>query len=205
MFDQFRELLSTIMNTGQHGDALRLALKLAIGALIFYYGYMFIFKRKSRKQSTSPKSRTATAEPTYEEPVEEPVEEPSIDGTIDVDKMIVHALKYHETLDFKERQLKTSTGHNASNVYDRINSLIRNSNRIADELKRNESKLNKGTSGANTAGFEVSMSNYDVKINLIGWTVNMNLNQLQSLSSVNDLKGKIDNGLILGHDAFRTY
>lgn len=201
MFDQIRELLSTIMNTGQHGDALKLALKLAIGTLIFYYGYMFIFKHKSQKHGTSPKMRTATTEPVYEEPVEEP----SIDGTIDVDKMIVHALKYHETLDFKERQLKTSTGHNASNVYDRINSLIRNSNRIADELKRNESKLNKGTSVANMAGFEVSMSNYDVKINLIGWTVNMNLNQLQSLSSVNDLKGKIDNGLILGHDAFRTY
>lgn len=201
MFEQFRELLSTIMNTGQHGDALRLALKLAIGALIFYYGYMFIFKRKSRKQSTSPKSRTATAEPVYEEPVEEP----SIDGTEAVDKMIVHKLACHSTLSFEERQLKTSTGHNASNVFDQINGLIKNSGQIAKELKRNESKLNKGTATASTAGFKATMSNYDVKINLIGWTVNMSLSQLQSLSSVNDLKGEIDDGLILSHDAFRTY
>lgn len=201
MFDQIRELLSTIMNTGQHGDALKLALKLAIGALIFYYGYMFIFKRKSRKQSTSPKSRTATAEPVYEEPVEEP----SIDGTEAVDKMIVHKLACHSTLSFEEGLLTTSTGYNASDVFDQINGLIKNSGQIAKELKRNESKLNKGTATASTAGFKATMSNYDVEINLIGWTVNMSLGQLQSLSSVNDLKGEIDDGLILSHDAFRTY
>ena len=201
MFDQIRELLSTIMNTGQHGDALKLALKLAIGTLIFYYGYMFIFKRKSRKQSTSPKSRTATAEPIYEKPAEEP----SIDGTEAVDKMIVKKLTYHDTLNFEERQLTTSTGYNASDVYDRIDSLIRNSNHIADELKRNESNMMPGNSSSDVEGFEVTMSNYDVEINLIGWTVNLSLGQLQSLSSVDDLKGEIDDGLILGYDAFRTY
>ena len=132
-------------------------------------------------------------------------EAPSIDGTEAVDKMIIHALKYHETLAFEEQRLKTSTRYGAINIYDRINSLIQNSSRIADELKRNESELVPGNSNSSIEGFEVTMSNYDIKINLIGWAVDMSLSHLQPLSSVNDLIGEIDNGLILSHDAFRTY
>ncbi|MFF8273844.1 hypothetical protein [Staphylococcus warneri] len=132
-------------------------------------------------------------------------EETSIDSTEAVDKMIIHALKYHETLTFEEERLKTSTGYEAIDIYDRINSLIQNSSRIADELQRNESELVPGNSSSSIEGFKVTMSNYDVKINLIGWTVGMSLSHLQSLSSVNDLKDEIDNGLILSHDAFRTY
>ncbi|POC81275.1 hypothetical protein CRN61_00740, partial [Vibrio vulnificus] len=88
----------------------------------------------------------------------------------------------------EEQRLKTSTGYEAIDIYDRINSLIQNSSRIADELQRNESELVPGNSSSSIEGFKVTMSNNDVKINLIGWTVGMSLSHLQSLSSVNDLK-----------------
>ncbi|MDQ7156637.1 hypothetical protein [Staphylococcus warneri] len=171
--------------------------------IVAYFCYLYFKSEFKRIFGIQDKDKNQNSN--YEMQYEEKVEEPSIDGTEVVDKMIVQALKRHSTLSFEERQLTTSTGYNASDIYDRINSLIRNSSRIADELRRNESKLNKGTATASTAGFEATMSNYDVKINLIGWTVNMSLGQLQSLSSVNDLKGEIDDGLILSHDAFRTY
>lgn len=171
--------------------------------IVAYFCYLYFKSEFKRIFGIQDKDKNQHSN--YETQYEEKVEEASIDGTIAVDKMIVHKLKYHETLDFGEQQLTTSTGYNASDIYDRINSLIRNSSRIADELRRNESKLVPGNSGSSIEGFEATMSNYDVEINLIGWTVNMSLGQLQTLSSVDDLKGEIDDGLILGSEAFYAY
>lgn len=141
----------------------------------------------------------------YQNHQEKHIEKPSIDGTIAVDKMIVHALKYHSTLDFGERQLTTSTGKNASDVFDDIARLIRNSSTLADRLIDNESKLIEGNSSATVDIFEATMSNYNVKLNLLGWYIEMSLRELQTLSSVDDLRGKIDDSFILGNEVFYSY
>ena len=49
------------------------------------------------------------------------------------------------------------------------------------------------------------MSNYNVELKLLGWPIEMSLSELQTLSSVDDLRGKIDKGLILGNEAFYSY
>ena len=171
--------------------------------IVAYFCYLYFKSEFKRIFGIQDKDKNQNSN--YEMQYEEKVEEPSIDGTIAVDKMIVHKLKYHETLNFGEQQLTTSTGKKAGDVFDDIARLIRNSSRIAEELRRNESKLVPGNSGSSIEGFEATMSNYDVEINLIGWTVNMSLGQLQTLSSVSDLRDKIDDGFILGSEAFYSY
>ena len=171
--------------------------------IVAYFCYLYFKSEFKRVFGIQDKDKNQHSN--YETQYEEKVEEPSIDGTIAVDKMIVHKLACHSTLSFEEGLLTTSTGYNASDVFDQINGLIKNSGQIAKELKRNESKLVPGNSGSSIEGFKATMSNYDVEINLIGWTVNMSLGQLQTLSSVDDLKGEIDDGLILGSEAFYAY
>ncbi|MBM0751723.1 hypothetical protein D0402_02320 [Staphylococcus epidermidis] len=171
--------------------------------IVAYFCYLYFKSEFKRIFGIQDKDKNKNSN--YEMQYEEKVEEPSIDGTIAVDKMIVHKLQCHDTLNFGEQQLTTSTSYNASDIYDRINDLIKHSSRIADELRRNESKLVSGNSSSSIEGFEATMSNYDVEINLIGWTINMSLGQLQTLSSVDDLRGKIDDGFILGREAFYAY
>ncbi|MFB2004795.1 hypothetical protein ACEY6L_12425 [Staphylococcus aureus] len=171
--------------------------------IVAYFCYLYFKSEFKRIFGIQDKDKNQHSN--YETQYEEKVEEPSIDGTIAVDKMIVHKLKYNEMLTFEEGQLTTSTQERASYAYDEIKSLIRNSSRIVDELKRNESKLVPGNSGSSIEGFEATMSNYHVEIYLLGYIVRLTLGELQTLSSVSDLRGKIDNGLILGSEAFYSY
>ncbi|MEJ7532704.1 hypothetical protein WL482_11490, partial [Staphylococcus hominis] len=66
-------------------------------------------------------------------------------------------------------------------------------------------KLIKGNSSATVDIFEATMTNYNVEFKLLGWPIDMSLGQLQTLSSVDDLKGEIDNSFILGSEAFYSY
>lgn len=49
------------------------------------------------------------------------------------------------------------------------------------------------------------MLNYNVELKLLVWHIEMSLRKLQTLSSVDDLRGKIDNSLILENKAFYSY
>ncbi|MBX7841518.1 hypothetical protein K5B73_11805 [Staphylococcus warneri] len=171
--------------------------------IVAYFCYLYFKSEFKRIFGIQDKDKNQNSN--YEMQYEEKVEEPSIDGTIAVDKMIVHKLKYHETLNFGEQQLTTSTGKKAGDVFDDIAILIRNSSTLANRLIDNESKLIKGNSSATVDIFEATMTNYNVEFKLLGWPIDMSLGQLQTLSSVDDLKGEIDNSFILGSEAFYSY
>ncbi|MGK9070070.1 hypothetical protein [Staphylococcus warneri] len=171
--------------------------------IVAYFCYLYFKSEFKRVFGIQDKDKNQNSN--YEMQYEEKDEQPSIDGTIAVDKMIVHKLQCHDTLNFGEQQLTTSTGEKASNVFDDIARLIQNSSTLANRLIDNESELIKGNSSAKADIFEATMSNYNVELKLLGWPIEMSLSELQTLSSVDDLRGKIDKGLILGNEAFYSY
>lgn len=134
----------------------------------------------------------------------EPETNAFIDGTDEVDKKIIKTISNPGSVLGEYNSMKTSTNLSADILYDTISNLLNYSNDIYDELNRNREKFNSGSSHSNIYGINVNLNNYDVKVNIVGFEIILTLNQLKNLT-INDLKGKINNGLILSYNAFDYY
>ena len=201
MFDQLRNLISYIMNYGQNAGNIDFAFKLAIGAMILYAGVHFFLKRKSKHQGHV--NNTATPQPKQTEPVQQSQPQQVREDKALVDRKLVQNLKYRVILDDELRGEVTETGHDVQYVYELLSDFIKNAPKIVDDLKRNEEKYNQGASHASGL-FEVSMDNYEVEVNLgIGY-IYISFGKLQTLTSIDDLRGYVDDGIILSDKAFYT-
>jgi len=200
MFDQLKHLLTYIMNYGQNSSNIELAFKLAIGMMVLYTAFYFFFKRKSRGSSDSG-SKVNTATPHKDVPVE-PETQVNESGTDLVDRKLIKNLKYRMTLDDDLIGLRTEQGHDTKEVFDKIKYFIRHASDIADELKENEAKYNKGVSISTRYYGDVSMDNYNVELVTDMGIIRMSLSELSTVSSVEDLRGHIDDGLFLSREAF---
>lgn len=203
MFDQFKELLTYIMNFGNDsGGNIELAFKLAIGAMVIYAGFYFFMKRKYKNQSghTETVDATAPEKPVAQKGVKT---QDTIDGTDLVDKKLVKNLKYHATLDDELKGLVTEQGHRTEDVFALVSDFVRFATQIADELERNEAEFNDGTATSDKY-FRATMKDYQVEVKLGMTRVEMSLGELKSVTSVMDLEGQINDGLFLSYQAFYT-
>lgn len=72
---------------------------------------------------------------------------------------------------------------------------------IYDDLKRNLETFNSGSSHSNLYGIPVELRDNEVNVNIAGYFINLTLNELKNLT-IDALKGKINDNLILSHNAF---
>lgn len=180
-----------------------LVVKFIIFGIVCYFVYRLYKKMKNKNGNNSDRNYNQPVETTqhnYQQSTEEPK---TIDGTVEVDKAIVRALYYNDILGLELSRMTTSTGYHADMIFDNIRTLLDNSSEMVRQLKLNESENGRGDSIANVKGIEVEMINYDVRINVMGWDLEMSLSQLSSLNNVTDLRGQIDDNLILNQEVFR--
>lgn len=199
MFGQLRDLLSYVMNYGQNSGNIELAFKLTIGLMILYGAVYFFMKRKSRSQGHVAQA-TDTATPRKNKSQHQSQSSQTIDDI--VDRKLIRNLKRQSMLDDELKGLKTLHGYDTEKAFDSIYYFLKHASDIAEDLKRNEAKYNKGVATSTKYYGDVSMDNYNVEIVTDMGIFYMSLNELSSVSSVDDLRGHIDNGLFLSERAF---
>lgn len=124
-----------------------------------------------------------------------------INGTEEVDKQIIKTLKSPGAVLGQYSSMLTSTNIHADLLYDDLNNLIEHSDDIYDDLKRNRETFNLGSSYSNLYGIPIELRDNEVNVNIAGYFINLTLNELKNLT-IDALKGKINDNLILSHNAF---
>lgn len=124
-----------------------------------------------------------------------------INGTDEVDKQIIKTLKSPGAVLGQYSSMLTSTNIHADLLYDDLNNLIEHSDDIYDDLKRNRETFNSGSSHSNLYGIPIELRDNEVNVNIAGYFINLTLNELKNLT-IDALKGKINDNLILSHNAF---
>ena len=124
MVDQLKELFQVLFEG--KSIYINLAFATTIGLIAVYYGYTFF---KKRKQTSNP-NHSATVEEPQTQYYNEEEEIHDINGTLEVDKMIVHSLRYGYILDREYHSLQTTTGYSAMTVFDDISKVLMTSSDI---------------------------------------------------------------------------
>lgn len=117
---------------------------------------------------------------------------------LDVDKKIISALRYVGFEDIRDRDLQTSTGYNAGEVFDQLEAVMRS----ADDLANQASQI--GNSGIISSGIinaEVRYDEVTIHMHLIP-NIKVNRKQLSALNDIDGFRGIINNNLILNVRAF---
>ena len=195
MVDQLKELFQVLFEG--KSIYINLAFATTIGLIAVYYGYTFF---KKRKQTSNP-NHSATVEEPQTQYYNEEEEIHDINGTLEVDKMIVHSLRYGYILDREYHSLQTTTGYSAMTVFDDISKVLMTSSDIYTELKR---EAKNGRASATVNGIESELNNGEVKIRTAYGYIVTSLNELNGLS-LRDIEKDLERLNVLDYDAFMEY
>lgn len=121
---------------------------------------------------------------------------------IDVDKLIIQKLKKGDMF-FDEKGLTTSTGLDAEELFNDLRTLVSDSKEIAKELTLLKEQELRTTNRVNHNYIACDLDGDDVVIYITGaMTIVMDIPKIKQIKSIESLRGYINDGFILKHDAF---
>lgn len=179
---------------GQYNTIIIVAMVITLAVMIAWY---VVLMKTGEYSDTSSKVKPSDVK--NKEGVKAPTKEKK---DVDVDKLVIQQLKRGHMF-FDERGSTTSTGLDAEELFNDLHALVSDSKEIAKELKSLKEQELRTTSRIHHKSLAIDLDGSDAIVHVTGSrTISMSISEIRQIKSIVSLRGHINDGFILKHDAF---
>lgn len=187
------DILTNNVN-GQYNTIIIVAMVITLAVMIAWY---VVLMKTGEYSDTSSKVKPSDVK--NKEGVKATAKEKN---NVDVDKLIIQQLKRGHMF-FDERGATTSTGLDAEELFNDLRALVSDSKEIAKELKSLKEQDLRTTNRVHHKSLSIDLDGSNATVYVTGArTINMSISEIKQIKSINSLRGHINDGFILKHDAF---
>lgn len=187
------DILTNNVN-GQYNTIIIVAMVITLAVMIAWY---VVLMKTGEYSDTSSKVKPSDVK--NKEGVKATAKEKN---NVDVDKLIIQQLKRGHMF-FDERGATTSTGLDAEELFNDLRALVSDSKEIAKELKSLKEQDLRTTNRVHHKSLSIDLDGSNATVYVTGArTINMSISEIRQIKSINSLRGHINDGFILKHDAF---
>ena len=187
------DILTNNVN-GQYNTIIIVAMVITLAVMIAWY---VVLMKTGEYSDTSSKVKPSDVK--NKEGVKATAKE---NNNVDVDKLIIQQLKRGHMF-FDERGATTSTGLDAEELFNDLRALVSDSKEIAKELKSLKEQDLRTTNRVHHKSLSIDLDGSNATVYVTGArTINMSISEIKQIKSINSLRGHINDGFILKHDAF---
>lgn len=187
------DILTNNVN-GQYNTIIIVAMVITLAVMIAWY---VVLMKTGEYSDTSSKVKPSDVK--NKEGVKATAKEKN---NVDVDKLIIQQLKRGHMF-FDERGATTSTGLDAEELFNDLRALVSDSKEIAKDLKSLKEQDLRTTNRVHHKSLSIDLDGSNATVYVTGArTINMSISEIRQIKSINSLRGHINDGFILKHDAF---
>lgn len=187
------DILTNNVN-GQYNTIIIVAMVITLAVMIAWY---VVLMKTGEYSDTSSKVKPSDVK--NKEGVKATAKEKN---NVDVDKLIIQQLKRGHMF-FDERGSTTSTGLDAEELFNDLHALVSDSKEIAKDLKSLKEQELRTTNRINHKSLSIDLDGSDAIVYVTGArTIRLSISEIKQIKSINSLRGHINDGFILKHDAF---
>lgn len=179
---------------GQYNTIIIVAMVITLAVMIAWY---VVLMKTGEYSDTSSKVKPSDVK--NKEGVKATAKEKN---NVDVDKLIIQQLKRGHMF-FDERGATTSTGLDAEELFNDLRALVSDSKEIAKELKSLKEQDLRATNRVHHKSLSIDLDGSNATVYVTGArTIRLSISEIRQIKSINSLRGHINDGFILKHDAF---
>lgn len=187
------DILTNNVN-GQYNTIIIVAMVITLAVMIAWY---VVLMKTGEYSDTSSKVKPSDVK--NKEGVKATAKEKN---NVDVDKLIIQQLKRGHMF-FDERGATTSTGLDAEELFNDLRALVSDSKEIAKELKSLKEQDLRTTNRVHHKSLSIDLDGSNATVYVTGArTIRLSISEIRQIKSINSLRGHINDGFILKHDAF---